>query len=391
MMRKREMVQARKHLAHGPVVVMLALALGLSLAPVRTRASEPQPSEAQAYEVIDSAGNTLFARNENQQMDPASITKVMTAMVALDSGKRLDDVCTLSEISYQSDAQIAGIKTGDTLTLRQLLMIMLIFSANDAADNVALAVSSSKDAFVNAMNDKAREIGMTNTHFSNTHGLMEPNHHSTAADLVKMGKYALEHYPLIAQAVRTRSYTVTLGDAQRTFNSTDDLMETYTGLIGIKTGSVESGYAFLGASVKSGLRLYSCVLGCTTGRGRFADTATLMDWAYEDFYKNLTLARAGRPVRIANWSLGFGRKIIIRSLWTAKGLSYPGADIHYATTMADPGSMVDLGTVCGSTVWSQDGRALCYEVYVASDRLYDIPNVSIFSLPLFVDASQLKG
>ena len=101
---------------------------------MRTRASEPQPSEAQAYEVIDSAGNTLFARNENQQMDPASITKVMTAMVALDSGKRLDDVCTLSEISYQSDAQIEGIKTGDTLTLRQLLMIMLIFSANDAAE-----------------------------------------------------------------------------------------------------------------------------------------------------------------------------------------------------------------------------------------------------------------
>ena len=183
MMRKREMVQARKHLAHGPVVVMLALALGLSLAPVRTRASEPQPSEAQAYEVIDSAGNTLFARNENQQMDPASITKVMTAMVALDSGKRLDDVCTLSEISYQSDAQVANIKTGDTLTLRQLLMIMLIFSANDAADNVALAVSSSKEAFISTMNAKAREIGMTNTHFSNTHGLMEPNHHSTAADL----------------------------------------------------------------------------------------------------------------------------------------------------------------------------------------------------------------
>ena len=265
------MVRARKHLAHGPVVVMLALALGLSLAPVRTRASEPQPSEAQAYEVIDSAGNTLFARNENQQMDPASITKVMTAMVALDSGKRLDDVCTLSEISYQSDAQIAGIKTGDTLTLRQLLMVMLIFSANDAADNVALAVSSSKDAFVNAMNDKAREIGMWDSVFLDPTGLSASNV-STARDLALLVARSAR-YPEIRRFSVASQLQVRTAYGTRVFHTTNPLVGNQQwGLTVQKTGFInEAGNCVVMQARVNGRQMIIVLLDSQGRYSRVAD------------------------------------------------------------------------------------------------------------------------
>ena len=245
---------------------------------------EHQVSEAQCYFVSDGAGHTILERNADQQMEPASITKVMTAMVVLDSGASLDAPATITRGDYQDDAQIAELKPADGVTVRQLFQLMLVYSANDAADNLAINVFGSIDACVDRMNQKARELGMTGTRFANVHGLSQDGHYSCARDLVTMGRYALEHYPLIAQTVHMRSVDVTLGGEQRTFRSTDDLMETYAGLRGIKTGVVESGKAFLGASTHGTASVYSCVLGCSTNDGRFADTEALMSWAYKHYF-----------------------------------------------------------------------------------------------------------
>lgn len=361
----------------------LTLALSLFLLPQTAMAEGPQVDEAQTYQIIDQDGHVLAEKNPDQRMDPASITKVMTAMVALDQGKDLDQTYTLKQLPYQADAQIAGIKEGDTLTLRQIMMVMLVYSANDAADNAAIATVGSTDEFVKKMNEKAQEIGMTNTHFMNTHGLMAEGHYSTAADLTKMAKYALEHYPFIAQAVRTSSYTVTIGGVERTYYSTDKLMATYDGLVGIKTGAVESGCAFLGASMRSGVRLYSAVLGCKTNAGRFGDTAKLMDWSYANAYTRSSFTKKQLPIRVANWALGFGPKVVIYSNIDSTGLVYPGENIQYSVSIPSTDLLVDLGGGYGTAVWSQGKHKVCYQTYGASKQLAYVPNVSIFALPLF--------
>ncbi|WP_058270386.1 D-alanyl-D-alanine carboxypeptidase family protein [Olsenella massiliensis] len=370
------------------LAVMLMAAL---LTPARAWADEPALSEAQAYVLVDQGGNVLASQNADQQMEPASITKIMTAMVALDSGKDLDDACTLTRVTYDSNAQLAGIATGDVISFRNLLQVMLVYSANDAADNVALAVSGSTEDFVARMNEKAREIGMTNTHFSNTHGLSEDAHRSTAEDLVKMGAYALEHYPFIARTVRMRSVTATFAGTQTTYASTDELMDSYAGLIGIKTGSVESGYTFLGCSERSGVRLYSCVLGCATNAGRFGDTARLMDWGYESRYQRRTLSRAKLPVRIVNASTSFFGRLLVVAGMDASGLVLPERDIAWSSTMLLPGSLVDPGSGYGSSVWTQDGRTVCAETYLADTQTRDLPQVNVFALPLFVNMDELLG
>ena len=210
--------------------LVIAFVFFATLAPVRALAvdTEPSLSEAQCAIVVDSAGNVLWSKNADQEMPMASITKVMTAVVALESGIDLDSTCTISDVDLGSDSQTAGFTSSDTPTMRQLLQAMLIYSGNDAALNVAINVAGSEDAFVDLMNAKAAELGMTHTHFTNPHGLYDENHYSCASDLVILGRYALEHFPFIASTVRTTSITLPIGGTEKTLNSTDDLMVFHT-------------------------------------------------------------------------------------------------------------------------------------------------------------------
>lgn len=372
------------------LALAVALAsLGLSASPARAEESQPQVSEAQCYELIDQDGNVLAKKNATQHMAPASITKIMTAMVALDAGMDMDKTCTITDESYQDGAQLAGYTSSDTPTFRELMMAMLVYSANDAAENIAINVAGSVDKFVELMNKKAKEIGMTNTHFVNPHGLEEDGHYSCAHDLALMGRYALQNYPFIARAVTTRSTTVTVGGQQKTLASTDDLMGSYAGLCGIKTGAVESGTTFLGSSKRWGVQLFSAVLGCKTHEGRFTDTAALMDWAYDSYLKKIELSRTARIVRMVTDATSLWGKRAVGASWDAKGRVYAGTDVTYVTTMLPSGLLLGAGDPFGSSVWSQGSRVVARDVYTASSRLVRASSVGVFALPLFCNTSDL--
>ena len=378
-----------------PVALALcavACAGALACAPGRAIAkatSEPQVSEAQAYEIQDQNGTVLAAKNADQEMAMASITKVMTAMVALDSGKSLDDTVTIDrDLSYQADAQLIGLKTGDTLTFRQLMLAMLVYSGNDAASYVAIASAGSEEAFVQKMNQKAADLGMTHTHFKNPHGLEDDGHYSSAHDLVVMGRHALREYPFIAQAVTTPSITIPVGGTERTYNSTDDLMGTYGGLCGIKTGAVSTGTTFLGSSKQYGLQTFSCVLGCETTSGRFDDTAVLMDWAYDEYFDHVSFGRRILPVRVSTYDLGFWGKVLTYPDWNVSGRSYTGRPISYQRTM-QRASMLEPHAAVGSGVWTQDGRPVAHVVYSTGRPVVGVPDINLFALPLFVNMTEM--
>lgn len=369
--------------------VLLAALFAWPAAPALAEEAKPQVTEAKSYEIIDQDGNVLASHDATEHMAPASITKIMTAMVALDSGVDLDKTCTIQDMTYQDGAQLAGYKAGDSPTLRELMMAMLVYSANDAAANIAVAVSGSVDKFAELMNKKAQEIGMTNTQFKNPHGLEEDGHYSCAHDLALMGRYALQNYPLIAAAVTTRSVTVTAGGQQKTLTSTDDLMGSYAGLCGIKTGAVESGTTFLGSSRRWGVQLFSAVLGCSTHEGRFTDTAILMDWAYDTYLGRISLARKAWPVRVVSDADCFWAKRVVTAQWDAAGRVYRGQDVTWHTTMLPSDTMLGAQQPFGRSSWTQQGRPVAREVYSASRWLHRVSSYNVFALPLFYDVAGL--
>lgn len=366
-------------------MLALTIALGALWHPCRAFAlTEPMITEAQSAVICDQAGNVLWSHNGDDELAMASITKIMTAMVALDSGYPLDDPCTIWDVDLMWDAQRAGYAAGDTPTMRELLQALLVYSGNDAAINIAYNVSGDEASFVALMNQKAQQLGMTHTHFMNTHGLEEEGHYSSAADLVIMGRYALEHYPFIAQTVRLRGVELLIGGEYRYLESTDDLMESYEGLLGIKTGAVAAGTTFLGASARGNIALYTAVLGCATDEGRFLDTVLLMDWAYDTFSER-TFGHGGWTVRIAPYALGFNARCRVTLPSNQTVTTWPEGSISYRNVTFSPDVMVEPTDAYSAVWWRQGGRLSGGSTTSVDGEMTQAPSVNILSLPLFED------
>ena len=219
----------------------------------------------------------LYARNIHERLYPASLTKVMTALLvleAVDSGRiAMDTVLTASQTAIDNlppDGSNAGIKVGEEMTVEQLLYCILVVSANEACDILAEGVSGSIDAFVDAMNAKAQAIGCEDTHFANTSGLQDGNHYTTAWDLYRITREAMKHemfMPLCNTKVIEIPATNLSGP--RTYYTTNYLLSpmratgyVYQGAEGIKTGSTsDAGYCLISTATRSGRSLLSVVLG----------------------------------------------------------------------------------------------------------------------------------
>ena len=192
----------------------------------------------------------LYAKGAYNKVYPASITKIMTAMLALKYGN-MDDTVTISQenVTLESGSQVAGFMEGDQVTMDQLLHCLLVYSANDAASAIAEHVGGSTDKFVEMMNSFAAELGCTGTHFTNPHGLQDENHYTTPYDIYLMLKEAL-NYPEFTDITQMSSYTVTYkhsygSDASTTLTATDHYLtgEATTPkdvtILGGKTGTTD--------------------------------------------------------------------------------------------------------------------------------------------------------
>lgn len=154
----------------------------------------------------------LYAKNANAKMNPASLTKVMTALVALKYGSLDQHITAGSSVNItESGAQLCGLKAGDKMTLSQALSILLLYSANDAAMMVAEGVGGSTDHFIELMNEEAKAIGATNTHFTNPHGLTDPEHYTSAYDLYLIFNEAIK-YETFREIIHMNSYSTSYYD-----------------------------------------------------------------------------------------------------------------------------------------------------------------------------------
>lgn len=296
--------------------VFLLVALIMSLWAVPAAAAggtapvlpEAPDLHAKAALLVDAhTGAVVYAENEHQELYPASLTKIMTALLvldAVDSGKlSMDQELTASASAFEglsSDGSTANIQVGEIMTVKNLLYCMLVVSANEACDILAEAVSGSVDAFVDAMNAKAQELGCKNTHFVNPNGLHDSQHYTSAWDMYLITKAALAHEDFLPICdTATIVIPATNLSAARTLHTTNYLIGSwysrgylYSDAHGIKTGSTsEAGHCLVSSATRGSLSFISVVLGCdrvTLENNEirtysFYDTKQLFEWAFDNF------------------------------------------------------------------------------------------------------------
>lgn len=238
----------------------------------------PQITAVSAVVTDVKSGKVLYEKNSQERLLPASTTKLMTALVALEKCS-LDDIVTVTTV--ENEPNVMGLETGDKLTVRALLNGLLIVSGNDAAFTLAYSCSSSTAKFIDEMNKKAVELGMKNTHFTNPAGYDNPAHFSTSSDLAKLGKIAVSN-PTIAQIVATKSTVVTdiTGNKSYYLENTNQLLKEVEGVEGIKTGQTEgSKEVLLTETTRDNNTIITVVLG---SEDRFSESKNLIEWAFKN-------------------------------------------------------------------------------------------------------------
>jgi len=241
--------------------------------------------DAAAISIIDAQTATvLYAKNANDRRAVASVTKLMTALVAVDKLKT-DQVITIDSEDTAIEPVVMNLVEGENITVGDLLKGLLIPSANDAALTLArVAGGGSVDNFVEQMNIKAQDMGLKNSHFANPHGLDQDGLYSSAADLALIAKNALAN-PTIAEIVGTKETTVTSIDGSISHNlkNTNQLLDSYLSVYGVKTGLTDNAGQVLitAASNKDNEKIICVVLG---SNDRFQDSKSLIDWTFSNFY-----------------------------------------------------------------------------------------------------------
>jgi serine-type D-Ala-D-Ala carboxypeptidase (penicillin-binding protein 5/6) len=253
-------------------LALLAAAF-LLLAPSAV-AGVPQVT-AHAYLVQNGVtGEVLAASNAHARVPIASITKLMTVLVTLQHA-RLDDVVTVSRNAAEVGESSIYLKKGDRLTVRELVEAALVQSANDAAVALAEHVGGTQAGFVSMMNTEAKRLGLHDTHFANPDGLDEAGHYSSAHDVTRLARIAMKN-KVIRTVVDDRTATISGGRRLTTWN---DLLSSYPGLLGVKTGhTTEAGWSEVAAARSHGVTVYATLLGGATRDGRNADLAALLTW-----------------------------------------------------------------------------------------------------------------
>jgi len=283
--------------------LIVVAAAALALAP-SAQAGVPHVN-ARAYLVVDATTGDVLAQHAADARVPiASITKLMTVLVTLEHA-RLNDVVAVQRDAADVGESTINLRAGERISVRELLAGALIQSANDAADALADYVGhGNEDAFVAMMNAKAKQLGLTRTHFARPDGLDAPHHYSTARDVTRLAQVLMKQR-VVRTLVRERTAVIEGG---RTLHTWNDLLGVFRGLIGVKTGHTgAAGWCEVADVKRDGLDVYATILGSPTRGTRNADLAALLRWAFAVERPAWVIAPGRVYVRVPT---GYGRTAV---------------------------------------------------------------------------------
>lgn len=369
-------------------LMLFVLLLLIPLEALATPEGDGQPPKikASAACLMDVATGQIYYQKEgSKRREPASLTKVMTGILAIENGDLKDIVTVKKRAAAVSMGQDIGLNTGDRLTLEDLLKAALMYSANDSTVAIGEHIAGSHDLFVQMMNDKAKTLGMLNTHFANTNGFHHPNHYTTANDLAILTAYALRN-ETFAKLVATKEATITWQPKseakvaskenepetlkQRNIRNTNRLLfSDYEGINGVKTGTTpRAGNCLIASATRDGRQLVVVILN---SNNRWQDATKLLDYGFNQV-KPVVLAEQDEVMAEIEVLEGKEPKV---TLVAAKKLEYnlPLIEVEKIQRKVNlypvPKAPVKKGTVLGTATYLIEGKEIATVDLIANQDI----------------------
>lgn len=245
--------------------------------------SELPKTNSRRYIVYDRISKSMIiGKNEDVKSAMASTTKIMTTIVILEKAD-LNEKVTVSAKAGGTGGSRLGLKKGDKASVKNLLYGLMLRSGNDAAVALAEHVGGSVKGFAELMNEKASELGLTNTHFVTPHGLDDANHYTTALELAKLTDYAMNN-ETFSKIVGTKSITIYINNQPRQINNTNELLGTLNGVVGVKTGFTNNaGRCLVTETKRNNMDIITIVLGADTKKDRTKDSVNLIEYTFSKY------------------------------------------------------------------------------------------------------------
>ncbi len=277
-------------------ILILVLALFLFIPIVKAEGDSLNLSSESAILMDAESGKILYEKNIDEKLPMASMTKIMSMLLIMeniDNGSlSYDDKVLISENASGMGGSQVFLQAGEEYTVNDLLKCIAVSSANDAVVAMAEKISGSVDAFVNLMNEKAKELGLVNTNFANPHGLDNEEHYSTAYDMAVMARELLRHEDVLKYTSIYEDYLTKPDGSQIWLVNTNRLVRFYDGVDGLKTGyTTEAGYCLTATAKKNDLRLISVVMKSPSAEERSSDTSTLLSYGFNSFKSNVIYSK----------------------------------------------------------------------------------------------------
>ncbi|MGN1379499.1 MAG: D-alanyl-D-alanine carboxypeptidase family protein [Bacilli bacterium] len=271
-------------------IILVILLMFSFLLPVN--AAEMEISAKSAILIDQNTGKVLYKKNENEKLAMASMTKIMSLLLIMekiDEGViKYDDIVEISQEASSMGGSQIFLNPGDKYKVKDLLKGVAMASANDAVVALAEKTYGSKESFIEAMNKKAEELNLKNTHFVNVHGLDDENHYSSSYDMAIMAKELLKHEKILDYTKVYEEYLQKPDGSQIWLVNTNKLVRFYEGVDGLKTGyTAKAGYCLTATAKKNNLRLISVVMGEESIEKRSQDTVKLLNYGFNTYKVNL--------------------------------------------------------------------------------------------------------
>lgn len=333
------------------IVIFLAVLITVSAVPCL--AADAPTVSAKSAVLMTFDGDILFEKNADCRLPMASTTKIMTCLIAAERCT-LSDVVTITPASAEIEGSSLYMKSGDRVTAEDLLYAAMLRSANDAASALAIHVSGDEEAFAELMNERASELGMNGTHFTNPHGLPDDEHYTTARDFAHLAAAAMKN-DTFAKIAGTKEYVVTLnGSEKRPVKNHNRLLFSYDGALGVKTGFTKaSGRCLVSAAERDGVSLIAVTL-CAPDD--WNDHRKMLDYGFEITEHVTTLEKGQISRKFHVFGEGTVTALNTESL---EATLVRGADISY-TVEGDrfPALPISKGDTLAIVTVSSGGRVI---------------------------------
>ena len=346
--------------------VLWMLLVLLALWPTAAQAVELDVEAPSVLLMEKESGQVLYTKNEHEKREPASVTKVMTLLLTMEAIEKgtiaYDDVVTVSAYAASMGGSNVYLAEGEQITVEELIKAVCVASGNDASVALAEHICGVTELIVAEMNNRAKELGMNDTHFVNCHGLPAEGHVTSAWDIALMSRQLILNYPELRRF--TTIWMDSLRDGAFELANTNKLIRFYEGATGLKTGSTSSaGYCISATAEREGMELIAVVLGGSASQQRFEDAKTLLNYGFATYA--LHTVEAAEPFAPMPVKLGMqdtvpltlpeaGRKVLVQKSQVA-GLSQTVTLPKQVEAPVAAGQQVGTLTVCS-------GEAVVLEV-----------------------------